>query len=420
MRRRTSRAVAACLVLLSGCCAAVLAGDNPFSGQPVILQQGASSQGPAPSALPPIQEGQKIQGTVNVTTTLNIRSGPWGDILGSLGPGAQVTIVGQVGDWYRIQYGGKEAFVHSSYVKRPGEGEKPFPRTGWVNAATGLNVRRVPHGDVIGTLRDQSPVEILGVTGDFYKIKWGENEAFVSRRYIDTDVPANPSANQVQPMNFTGYVTAGEGLNVRTAPWGAVETTLPHGIAVQVVGKVQDWYQIKFNGKVRYVHANFIGKEREGQPGSPGPTPPPSSGATDGSLQQRIAREAHKLVGSKAFRTKDVAYGNLACAKVVSTALKSAGAVDRVSLNVRTLVGDLKGKGWKEVSVPPFREGDVITWMTYDYTGDGRKDPDSHVGIMVKQGNSMMAMNNSSRLRTPRYLDPYAVGPISRVLRKVS
>ncbi|MDD3147349.1 MAG: hypothetical protein PHD82_08610, partial [Candidatus Riflebacteria bacterium] len=67
----------------------------------------------------------------------------------------------------------------------------------------------------------------------------------------------------------------------------------------------------------------------------------------------------------------------------------------------------------------PFAEGDVITWKTYDYTGDGIKDPDTHIGIIIKEGNSYKAMNNSSSLRTPRITDPYAIGPVTRVLRKV-
>ncbi|HQG28832.1 MAG TPA: hypothetical protein PLY73_09740, partial [Candidatus Ozemobacteraceae bacterium] len=66
----------------------------------------------------------------------------------------------------------------------------------------------------------------------------------------------------------------------------------------------------------------------------------------------------------------------------------------------------------------PYKEGDVILWKTYDYTGDGVKDPDTHIGIIVKEGNSYMAMNNSSRLRTPRLSEPSSIGPVTRVMRK--
>ncbi|MEW6709346.1 MAG: SH3 domain-containing protein [Candidatus Riflebacteria bacterium] len=392
----------------------IYAGENPFSGKEVSISQEAYTPNIDPE-LPPVVEGKSEVGTVDVESTLNIRTSPWGDITGSLKGGDKVTIIGQSGDWYKITVGGKTAYVHTAYIKRKGEKAKPFPTQGWVNAPLGLNVRRVPHGDIIGKLSDQKAVEILGVAGDFYKIKWGDNnEAFVAKKYIDTKMPSAPAENS-NPDNFIGYVTA-SALNVRTSPWGAIETTIPNGIAVKVTGKVDDWYRIDFNGKVRYVHADYISKERGGSSAPPATTTP----STPGNLQQRIAQEARKLVGSHSFRGREVDYGNLACAQVVTTALKNAGALSKVHLNVRSTVSDLKSKGWKEVSVPPYQEGDVITWKTYDYTGDGVKDPDTHVGIIVKEGNSFMAMNNSSRLRMPRLTTPTAIGPITRVLRKVA
>jgi uncharacterized protein YgiM (DUF1202 family) len=407
--RRLTIWVILILVLIGG---QAWAGDSPFAERPVVIGTIQTS------SLPPIKPGERITGTVDVGTSLNIRTGPWGDVIGSFGPGDRCVIVGQVGDWYKIEYKGRIAYVHSAYVRRPGEGPKPFPRQGWVNSALGLKVRRVPHGDVIGKLKDQQHVEILGDAGDYYKIRWGDNEAFVDKRYIDTDNPAQPGGDGIEPMNFTGYVSPAAGLNVRTAPWGSIVTALPQGAAVKVTGKVNDWYRISFNGKTRYVHASYIVKDprQVGVDTQPADDPAVSTGS--GTLQERIVRCARSLIGSTRFRGPEVDYGNKACAQVASTALKNAGAMNRVVLNVRSLVADLKAQGWREVSVPPFKEGDVITWKTYDYTGDGVKDPDTHVGIIVKEGNTYMAMNNSSRLRMPRLSPPYSIGPVTRVLRK--
>ena len=389
------------------------AGENPFSG----VVQGPLGMGHTPTidpSLPPIVEGQQETGTVDVSTTLNIRSSPWGDIIGSFSSGDKLTIIGQTGDWYKILHNGKTAYVHSAYVKRQNEGDKPFARKGWVNAPLGLNVRRVPHGDVIGKISDQRAVEIIGVAGGYYKIKWGDNnEAFVDRRYVDTDMPASPS-DGVEPADFTGYVTAHH-LNVRMSPWGAVQTTIPNGTSVKVTGKVDDWYRIEFNGRERYVHQNYISQTSGGAP--PAQAAP---SALSGSEQQRIVQAANALVGSTRFRGAEVNYGRLACAQVVSTALKNAGVLSRVHLGVLNTLTDLRSKGWREVSAPPYEEGDVITWQTYDRNGNGRHDPDTHIGIIVKQGNSFRAMHNSSRLRTPRLTAPNFGSPISRVLRKVS
>ncbi|PKL42866.1 MAG: hypothetical protein CVV41_12630 [Candidatus Riflebacteria bacterium HGW-Riflebacteria-1] len=394
----------------------VAAGQNPFNSDNVdVTAYGKGSSGS--TALAPAAEGKKETGTVEVSGSLNIRNSPWGDITGTLKNGAKVTITGTVGDWYKISVNGKTAYVHSAYVKRAGEKAKPFPNSGKVNAKIGLNVRRVPNGDILGALPYNKSVTILGVVGNWYKIKWGNNEAFVHKNYItptSATKPAPKPADGIQKMDFTGYVTA-SALNIRKSPWGAVDGTLPNGIAVKVTGKKDDWYRISYNGQTRYVHSKYISKTKPST-SQPAPGTPP---VASGNLQKRIVTEAKKLVGSTQFRTADVDYGNLACAKVVTTALKNAGALTRVHLNVRSTVADLKSKGWKEVNVPPFAEGDVITWKTYDYTGDGIKDPDTHVGIMVKDGSSFKAMNNSSRLRTPRLSDPYSIGPVTRVLRKV-
>lgn len=416
MRLRCRRLLSVLMVCASICGFGLEAGQSPFGDQ-VSTPAGTASTAGTKSWMPaPIKAGEKVTGKVIVSSSLNVRSGPWGDVIGTLGPNARVTIIGVFGDWYKIEFNGKTAYVHASWVQREGEGAKPFPHRGWVNAVGGLNVRRVPNGDVIGTIKDQREVQILGVSGDFYKIKWGNDEAFVSRRYIDTNVPDRPANDGVTPMKFTGYVTADIGLNVRTAPWGSIDTTLPCGAAVHVTGKKDDWYRISYNGKERWVHANYIDKQKGGSSGPS--TQPGSSGGTASGAQ--IANSARRLVGSTAFRGSDVAGGRLACAKVASTALKNAGAINKVHLNVRSLVADLRTHGWRDVSAPPFQEGDVITWKTYDYTGDGVKDPDTHVGIMCKEGNSWQAMNNSSRLRTPRLTDPYVIGPVTRVMRKVA
>lgn len=384
--------------------------NNPFSDQAVNIQSSADASADKTAKAAVVNKNES--GTVALANELNIRTSPWGDIIGTFKKGDKITIIGHVGDWYKISHNGKTAYVHSAYILKPDEKAKPFPSTGFVNCSL-LNVRRVPGGDILSQIKNGQQINILGVAGDWYKISWGNNEAFVAKRYIDSAKPAaKPAAD---PYNFVGYVTA-SGLNVRQSPWGKIDATIPYGIAVKVIGKEGDWYKISYNGVTRYVHSDYISKTKGGTSGG---STAPATPAAGGSLQNRVAAAARALVGSTSFRGSDVAGGSLACAKVVSTALKNAGALSQVHLNVRSVVSDLKSKGWKEVSVPPFSEGDVITWKTYDYTGDGVKDPDTHVGIIIKEGNSYKAMNNSSSLKTPRITDPYSIGPVTRVLRKV-
>ena len=58
-----------------------------------------------------------LTGTVQVgNSSLNVRLGVWGTIVGSLFTGNTVTITGQNGDWYIINLGGQKRYIHSDYV----------------------------------------------------------------------------------------------------------------------------------------------------------------------------------------------------------------------------------------------------------------------------------------------------------------
>lgn len=61
-----------------------------------------------------------VTGTVEVNTSLNIRTSPWGKIIGSFHNGDQVTIIGREGDWYKISWNGRTAYCHANYVGAPG------------------------------------------------------------------------------------------------------------------------------------------------------------------------------------------------------------------------------------------------------------------------------------------------------------
>jgi len=65
-------------------------------------------------------EADTLEGTIDVDTYLNIRTGPWGKIIGGLNNREKVTILSKEGDWFKILKDGKEGFIHAYYVDAPG------------------------------------------------------------------------------------------------------------------------------------------------------------------------------------------------------------------------------------------------------------------------------------------------------------
>ncbi len=140
-----------------------------------------------------------------------------------------------------------------------------------------------------------------------------------------------------------------------------------------------------------------------------------------GSLAQRVVNAAQDVVNtyrtSGSFPYDPLTQGGLlGCAQVASTALKNAGVPIRIELAVLRVLPQLRALGWKEVDVPPYQAGDVVTWSTYDSSGDGRNDPDTHIGIVMQSGNSVQAMSNDSIARRPT-IHSVTAFPVTRVLR---
>ncbi|MFZ2960925.1 MAG: M23 family metallopeptidase [Candidatus Ozemobacteraceae bacterium] len=64
-------------------------------------------------------EAAQVTGTIDVDTYLNIRTGPWGKITGSLTSNAKVQIISLEGDWYKVLIDGVTSYIHAYYVSTP-------------------------------------------------------------------------------------------------------------------------------------------------------------------------------------------------------------------------------------------------------------------------------------------------------------
>ena len=248
----------------------------------------------APKAAPVVLAARSLNktGIVNVSSSLNVRSGAStsSKVIGSLSGNSKVTIVGEEGAFYKIEYKGSHGYVAKEYIKditgsnnNSNQGttttpEKPSTpestqKTGIVNVSSSLNVRSgaSTSSKVIGSLSGNSKVTIVGEEGAFYKIEYKGSHGYVAKEYIKDVTGSNNNSNQgttttpekpSTPENSkkTGVVTASKGLNVRKEANTSSQIVgiLNSGESVEILGEENGFYKITYKGQEAYASKNYI------------------------------------------------------------------------------------------------------------------------------------------------------------------
>ena len=218
---------------------------------------------------------------VNVHSSLNVRNGASTSsrIIGSLSNGSNVTIVGESGYWYKIKYGNTTGYVSKDYVQALGESnngnssqETTSSKSGKVvNVHSGLNVRNgaSTSSGIIGSLSNGSNVTILGESGNWYKIKYGNSTGYVSKDYVKTSEESSNSNTGNNASSSSGesssnksgkVVNVHSSLNVRSGASAnsSVIGSLANGSNVTIVGESGSWYKIKYGNTTGYVSKDYI------------------------------------------------------------------------------------------------------------------------------------------------------------------
>ncbi|HAT4190576.1 TPA: SH3 domain-containing protein [Clostridium perfringens] len=248
-----------------------------------VTESNNSNQGTQTPEKPSTPESTEKTGIVNVSSSLNVRSGAStsSKVIGSLSGNTKVTIVGEEGAFYKIEYKGSHGYVAKEYVKDVTESnnsnqgtqtpEKPSTpesteKTGIVNVSSSLNVREgaSTSSKVIGSLSGNTKVTIVGEEGAFYKIEYKGSHGYVAKEYIkdikdevvtEPEKPSNP-----ENSNKTGVVTASKGLNVRKEANTSSQIIgiLNSGESVEIIGEENGFYKITYKGQEAYASKNYI------------------------------------------------------------------------------------------------------------------------------------------------------------------
>ncbi|MDD6796373.1 MAG: C40 family peptidase, partial [Clostridiaceae bacterium] len=203
--------------------------------------------------------------------------------------GQTVSIIGESGNWYEINYNGRTGYVSKDYIQKGGSSSSSNS-TGnnsgstnsststsvtegkVVNVSSSLNVRSEVGGPVIGSLRNGQTVSIIGESGNWYKINYNGRTGYVSKDYVQKSGASNSgstnsssnntgSSNSNQTMNKQGQVyNVSSNLRVRSGASSSATVLgyLTNGQVVTITGKSGNWYKIDFNGKDGYVSSDYI------------------------------------------------------------------------------------------------------------------------------------------------------------------
>lgn len=221
--------------------------------------------------------------TVNVSS-LRVRTGPSTShtTIASITKGQVVQVVGEVQDWFKINYAGQAAYISKDYVTKGGSNENGSQgnnqnnnvtvQTGgtYVVNATSLRVRTGPaaYHSVIGGVLNGTTLNVVGSEGSWFKVNYQGKAGFVSSEFVKfvkggTATPEQPKQPEKPNQGAIGdyYINAsalnvrsGEGTNYR------IIGALSQGQKVQVISENSGWSKINYNGQNGYIGTRFLSK----------------------------------------------------------------------------------------------------------------------------------------------------------------
>lgn len=200
-------------------------------------------------------------GTVN-TDALRLRSEPStsSPTLGYLNTGAQVEILEDLGEWYKVSYNGSAGYLFASYVSSStnasvvsaAAAESVAGATGVVTGSL-VNFRSGPSMDdsILTTLTDGTEMTIVSVTEDWCLVNWNDQEGYVKADYV--------SVGGIPLVDPRGIIT-GDCVNVRSTPStdGSIVTKVYAGNLVDLIALEGDWYTVSCDGQTGYIRSDFL------------------------------------------------------------------------------------------------------------------------------------------------------------------
>ncbi|PWL52413.1 MAG: hypothetical protein DBY38_10795 [Clostridium cadaveris] len=329
---------------------------------------------------------------INAPNGLRIREGAGTNysVVGWLYDNDEVKIAEKSGQWYKIEAKGVTGYVHSDYIKTStdegsnNENTENISKKGKiVNVSTALRVRKEPNtsSEVLGFVYSGSIVDIKGKTGEWYKISYDGQEAYVHSDYVK-----EVSGDEVTDNNNPSVVIKKKGkvvnvessLRVRekASTDSLVVGYLSPNETFDILDKVGDWYKINFDTystkKQGYVHKDYVKEFDEVE--------------SDNATGREIVEYAKKFLGVE-YVWGGTTPNGFDCSGFTQYVYKHFGIETG-----RTTWDQIKTG--RRVTVSAAQEGDLIFFGDYD-------DPMNpvHVGMYMGNGDVIHASYGAKKIK---------------------
>lgn len=193
-------------------------------------------------------------GTLNLRAEANTDS----DILGKYGWGTEVEVLGFDGSWAFVQVGGQKGYMYTQYLGA--EGSASYTR--YVNTnSRGLNLRRTPNGDILGSYPRGTAVTVLSTVDGWSKVEVGGQTGYMASLWLSSGKPSTSTGS----TSSIGTATVNNPKDTQVLFLRSEPSTdsnalgyYRNGKNVTLLKKLDGWYKVKVDGQTGYMMAKYL------------------------------------------------------------------------------------------------------------------------------------------------------------------
>ncbi len=238
---------------------------------------------------------------------------------------------------------------------------------------TNVNIRSEAStsSDVISTVDEGLTLSVVSLEDGWFKLSSVDGKA----SYVTTEF--------VKLTQADGVVNS-EGVNIRTAPStsAAVVSQVSKGQSLAVTADVGEWYEVKYNNSLAYVHKDFVsGDMLKYLPGKKvSVTITPVNNNSTKSKGEEVVAYAKKFLGTPYVYGGTNLNSGVDCSGFTYSVYKNFG------INLNRVSRDQISNG-PRVEKASLQPGDLVFFNT------GGNSRISHVGMYIGNGNYIHATN---------------------------